>query len=67
MKKKFFPGVVVCQNSNTELVIRYNCEERLFSFNFPDFHNSIAKLLPVTPADFIAKRIRQRFEKNDIW
>ena len=44
-EEKFFPGVVVCQkpNSDTELVIRYDCEDRLYSFNFPDFQNSIVK------------------------
>ena len=71
-EETFFPGVVVCQkpNSDTELVIRYDCEYRLYSFNFSNFQNSIVKLLPVTHADFIGKRIRQRFthdEKNDIW
>ena len=35
-KEKWFPGVVVCQNpgSDTELVIRYDCEHKLYSFNF---------------------------------
>ena len=56
-EETFFPGVVVCQkpNSDTELVIRYDCEYRLYSFNFSDFQNSIVKLLPVTHADFIGK------------
>ena len=63
---------MACQkpNSNTELVFRYECEDRLYSFNFSDFQSSIVKLLPVTHADFIGKRIRQRFtddEENDIW
>ena len=71
-EEKFFPGVVVCQkpNSYTELVIRYDCEDRLYSFNLSDFQNSIVNLLPVTTADFIGKRVRQRFtndEENDIW
>ena len=71
-EEKFFPGVVVCQkpNSDTELVIRYDCEDRYYSFNFSDSQNSVVKLLPVTHAYFIGKRIRQRFthdEENDIW
>ena len=71
-EEKFLPGVVVCQkpNSYTELVIRYDCEDRLYSFNLSDFQNSIVNLLPVTTADFIGKRVRQRFtndEENDIW
>ena len=70
-EEKIFP-VLVCQkpNSDTKLVIRYDCEDRLYSFNFSDFQNSIVRLLPVTPTDFIGKRIRQRFtndEENDIW
>ena len=63
---------MVCQkpNSDTELVIRYDSGDRLYFFNFYDFQNSVVKLLPVTHADFICKRIRQRFtndEENDIW
>ena len=70
--KKKFPGTVVRQkpNSDTELVIRYDCEDRLYCFNFSDFQNSVVKLLPVTHADFVGKRIRKRFtndEENDIW
>ena len=59
-EEKIFPGVVVClkPNSDNEFVIFYDCEERLFSFNFSDFQNSAVKLLPVTHADFIGKRIR---------
>ena len=71
-EEKFFPGVVVCHkpNSDTEFVIRYDCEDRLYSFNFSDFQNSVVKLLPVTHTDFIGKRIRHGFtndDKNDIW
>ena len=35
-KEKWFPGVVVCQkpDSNSELVICYDCEDKLYSFNF---------------------------------
>ena len=63
---------MVCQkpNSDTELVIRYDCEDRLYCFNFSDFQNSVVKLLPVAHADFVGKRIRKRFtndEENDIW
>ena len=43
--ENFFPGVGVCQkpNSDTELVIRYDCEDRLHSFNFSDFQNYVVK------------------------
>ena len=44
--------------------------EYIYSFNFSVFQNSVVKLLPVTHAGFIGKRIRQRFtddEENDIW
>ena len=72
MVKKKIPGIVVCQkpNSDTELVIHYNYEDRLYSFKLSDLQNSAVKLLHVTQADFIGKRIRQRFtndEENDIW
>ena len=71
-EEKIFPDVLVCQkpNSDTKVVIRYDCEDRLYTFKFSDFQNSIVRLLPVTPTDLIGKRIRQRFtndEKNDIW
>ena len=38
-EEKIFPGVVVCQkpNSDTEFVIRYDYEDRLYSLNFSDF------------------------------
>ena len=70
-EEKCILGVVVCQklNSDTELVIRYNCEDRSHSFNSSDFQNPIIKLLPFTHADFISKRIRQKFtndKENDI-
>ena len=54
----------------TSVVIRYDCQDRLSSFNFSDFQNSIVKLLPVTYEDFIGKPTRQRFtndEENDFW
>ena len=71
-KEKWFPGVVVCQkpDSDTELVIRYDCEDKLYSFNFSDFKNSVVKLILVKLTDFLGKRIRQRFtniEENDFW
>ena len=71
-KEKWFPGVVVCQkpDSDTELVIRYDCEDKLYSFNFSDFKNSVVKLISVKLTDFLGKRIRQRFtniEENDFW
>ena len=71
-KEKWFPGVVVCQkpDSDTELVIRYDCEDKLYSFNFSDFKNSVLKLTWVTPTDLLGKRIRQRFtniEENGFW
>ena len=63
---------MVCQkpNPDTELVIRWKYEDRLYCFKFSDHQYSAIKLLPVTQADFIGKRIRQRFtndEENDIW
>ena len=70
-KEKWFLDVVVCQkpDSDTELVIRYDCEDKLYSFDFSDF-KSVIKLTSVTPTDLLGKRIRQRFtniEENDFW
>ena len=63
---------MVCQklNSDTELVVCYDCKDRLYYFNISDFQNFVVQLLPVTPADFIAKLIRQRFtndQENENW
>ena len=71
-KEKWFPGVVVCQkpDSDTELVIRYDCEDKLYSFNFSDFKNSAVKITLVKLTDLLGKRIRPRFtniEENDFW
>ena len=64
-KEKWFPGVVVCQkpDSDTELVIRYDCEDKLYSFNFSDFKNSVVKLTSVTPTDPLGKPIRQKLKE----
>ena len=63
---------MVCEklNSDTELVVCYDCKDRLYSFNISDFQNFVVQLLTVTSADFIAKLIRQTFtidQENDNW
>ena len=63
---------MVCQklNSDTELVVCYDCKDRLYSFNISDFQNFVVQLLTDTSADFIAKLIRQTFtidQENDNW
>ena len=63
---------MVCQkpNSDTELVIRYDCEDKLHPFNFSDCGNSVVKLTSITPTNLLGKRTRQRFtsiEENDLW
>ena len=67
-KEKWFPGVVVCQkpDSDTELVIRYDCEDKLYSFNFSDFKNSVVKLTSVMPTNLLGKRLKN-IEENDFW
>ena len=66
-EENFFSSVMVCQKpySDTELVIRYDREDRFYSFNFCDFQNSIVKSFHVTHADFIGKRIRQRLTNDE--
>ena len=57
-------------DSDTELVIRYDCEYKLYSFNFSDFKNFVVKLTSVTPTDLLGKRIRQIFtniEEKYFW
>ena len=48
-------------DSDTKLVICYDCKDKLSSFNFSDLKNSVIKLTSVTPTDLLGKRIGQRF------
>ena len=56
-------GVVICQKpeSQSELVIWYDCEKKFYSFSFTDFLNGDVKLVPVTCNYLTGKNIRQRF------
>ena len=40
-------------------------EDRLYSFNFSDFQNFDVNLILLINADFIGKRIRQRFTNDE--
>ena len=45
-KEKWFPDVAVCQKQ-----ICYGFEDNLYSFNIPDFENSVVKLTSITPVN----------------
>ena len=69
---KWFKGVVICQKpeSQSELVIRYDCEKKFYSFSFTNFLNGDVKLVPVTCNYLTGKNIRQRFtngSEEDSW
>ena len=45
-------------DSETELEILCDCEDKLYSFKFFDFKNSVIKSTSVTPTDLLGKLIR---------
>ena len=71
-KEKWYNGVVVCLKPDTasELVIRYDCEETLYSFDYSEFLDSLVRLVPIFPQYLLGKKIRQRFvsdDETDMW
>ena len=72
-KEKWFTGTVICQKADneSELVIRYDCENTTFySFPYSDYENGNIRLLPVSVNDFIGKNIKQKFvndHEEDCW
>ena len=62
------PDVVVYlkPDSDTELVICYDFEDNLYSFNISDFKNSVVKLTSIIPADLLGKLRRfKNMDKSD--
>ena len=47
-------------DSDTELVIPYDCEDKSCSFNVSEFENSVVKLISITRIDTLGRRVRQR-------
>ena len=58
-KVKRYKGTVICIKPNTEseLVIRYDCEYTLYRFAYSNVENELVKLLHLSPPDFINKKI----------
>ena len=57
-------------DSDTELVIPYDCEDKSCSFNVSEFENSVVKLISITRIDTLGRRVRQRFtiiDENNSW
>ena len=50
-KVKWYKGTVICTKPYTEseLVIRYDCEYTLYCFAYSDFENELVKLLHLLP------------------
>ena len=42
-------------------VIRYDCEDKLYSFKFSDFENSVVKLTYITATDILVRQAKERF------
>ena len=57
-------------DSDTELVIPYDCEDKFCSFNVSEFENSVVKLISITRIDTLGRRVRQRvtiINENNSW
>ena len=57
-------------DSDTELVIPYDCEDKSCSFNVSEFENSVVKLISITRIDTLGRRVRQRvtiIDENNSW
>ena len=56
--EKWFNGIAFCEKSDilSELVISYNCENKLYAFGYNFFFNSDVKLIPVTCDYFVGKK-----------
>ena len=51
-------------------VIRYDCEDKLYSFKFSDFENSVVKLTYITATDILVRQAKERFiniEEKNFW
>ena len=51
-------------------VIRYDCEDKLHSFKFSDFENSVVKLTYITATDILVRQAKERFiniEEKNFW
>ena len=71
-KERWFLGVVVCRkpDSDTELVIHYDSEDKLILLIFQASRILLLNWLQPHQQIFLGKRIRQRFtniEENDFW
>ena len=67
-KSIWHPGIVVCMKpgNERELVIRYDCEDKLYTFPFSDFQDNLVKLVPLKSTFLVGKKIRQcSFSDND--
>jgi len=50
--------------SDNELVMRYSCEDKLYSLPFDDLNSGLLKLKTLTPNYLTGKKIRQKFENE---
>ena len=62
-KGKWFRDVARCQKTDPDatFVIRYDCEDKLYSFKFSDFENSVVKLTYITATDILVRQAKERF------
>ena len=57
-------------SSKKSFVIRYDCEDKLYSFKFSDFENSVVKLTYITATDILVRQAKERFiniEEKNFW
>ena len=72
-KPEWFNGTVICvkPDSNfTELVIRYDGYQTLYSFDFSEYSENLLKLIPLEPEHVVGKCIMHKFtdeNESDEW
>ena len=69
-KPEWFNGTVLCvkPDSNfTELVIRYDGYQTLYSFDFSEYSENLLKLIPLEPEHVVGKCIMHKFtDENEL-
>ena len=66
-RTKWYNGIVIClkPDSDSELVIRYDGYETLYSFDFCELSDGLVELIALEPGYAIGKIIQQKFYDED--
>ena len=66
-KPEWYNGTVIClkPSSDSELVIKYDGYETLYSFDYSELHDGLLELIAVEPEYALGKVILQKFYDED--